>query len=133
LTLDNSAGGNTNRIANSASISLNGGTLAFLSGSNGATETVGALNALGGASTVFIAHNAVLNSSALTFSSLGTITGGATVNFSASGGTLGSGTSGPHIYITGQASGFVGGWATVGSDFAEYYADGVRAFSSYYN
>lgn len=130
LTLDNSTGTNTNRIADTAAIWFNGGTFAFVSGSNGSTETVGALNAIGGASTVSIANGGT--SSALTFNSLGTIASGATVNFSASGGTLGSGVGGPHIYVIGQASGFMGGWATVGSNFAEYYADGVRAFSNYY-
>ena len=133
LTLDNSAGQNTDRIGNSAAITLNGGTLRFISASNGSTETVGALNASGGASSIAITHNgAVTDSTSLTFSSLGTIATGATVNFSASGGTLGANSTGPHIYITGKANGLLGGWATVGSDFAEYFTDGVRAYSSYY-
>ena len=133
LTLDSNAGENADRIGNGAAVTFTGGTLRFLSDGNGSTETVGALNASGGASTITVTHNgAVTDSTSLTFSSLGTIAGGATVNFTATGGTLGSTTTGPHIYIAGQANGLLGGWATVGSNFAEYYIDGVRAFSSYY-
>ncbi len=133
LTLDNSSGANTNRISNSAAINLGGGSFNFIATSSGLTETVGVLNAAGGASTVSISHLGLASeSSSLTFSSLGAIGAGASVNFQAIGGTLGSGATGPHIYILGQANGFIGGWATVGSDFAEYYADGVRAFSTYY-
>ncbi len=133
LTLDNSAAEQADRIGNSAAITFGGGTLNYISDSNGSTETVGALNASGGASTVSVVHNGTAgNSTSLTFSSLGTIAPGATVNFSATGGTLGATSTGPHVYITGQAQGLIGGWATVGSDFAEYYLDGVRAFSSYY-
>ena len=133
LTLDNSAGANANRVGNSAAITLNGGTLLFISGTSGATETVGALIPAGGASSVAITHSGTgATATSLTFSSLGSVGSGATVNFSATGGTLGSGTGGPHVYLTGQPQGLIGGWATVGSNFAEYYADGVRAFSSYY-
>ena len=57
LTLDNSGGENTNRIGNSAPINLSGGTLRFISDANGSTETVGALNPSGGASSIVIVHN----------------------------------------------------------------------------
>lgn len=133
LTLDNSAGENTNRISNSASITLGGGAFNLISDSNGSTETVGSLNASSGASSVVVTHNgSASDSTSLTFSSLGTITPGATVNFSAVGGTLGGGVNGPHIFITGQANGLIGGWATVGSDFADYSTNGVIAFNNYY-
>jgi|GEM_PF-809420 len=133
LTLDNSGGENTDRIGNNAAITLDGGAFVFISGTNGSTETVGALNASGGASSISIVQNgASTTSTSLTFSSLGTISAGATVDFSASGGILGSGTAGPHIYIVGQSNGLMGGWATVGSNFAEYQTDGVQAFSTYY-
>ena len=130
LTVSNTSGSLVNRLSDSAVISLNGGTFAYISSTNGSSETVGTLNALGGASTVSIASGGTFSS--LTFSSLGTIAAGASVNFAASGGTLGSGPSGPHIYILGESNGFMGGWATVGSNFAQYFADGVQAFSNYY-
>jgi autotransporter-associated beta strand protein len=133
LTLDNTGTDNEDRINDSAAVTLEGGTFVLLSGSEGTTETVGALNATGGASNVEVVQNGPAgSSSALIFSSLGTIGAGATVNFSGLGGTLGVGTSGPHIYILGMPDGLIGGWATVGSDFAQYYADGVSAFSDYY-
>lgn len=133
LTLDNSAGENADRIGNSAAITLSGGTLQFISDSNGSVETVGVLHASGGSSSIQITHNgAVGDSTSLTFSSLGTIASGATVNFSAIGGVLGFSATGPHIFITGQANGLMGGWATVGSDFAEYTVNGVAAFTGYY-
>ncbi|GEP44778.1 autotransporter-associated beta strand repeat-containing protein [Brevifollis gellanilyticus] len=134
LNLDSSTNANANRIGNSTPITLSGGTL-ILNGNTvlGTTETVGALNAAAGASNIIVNHNALpALASSLTFSSLGTISPGATVNFTGTGGTLGAALVGPHIYITGQPNGLIGGWATVGSDFAEYTVDGVRAFSSYY-
>ncbi len=133
LTLDNSAGDNANRISNTAAIRLGGGTFRFISDSAGSTETVGALNALSGASNVTVVHHGGSGtSSSLIFSSLGTITNGASVNFNSLGGMLGSGSDGAHIFINGLADGFIGGWARVGNDFAEYSADGIRAFSAYY-
>ena len=123
LTLDNSAGENLDRVGNSAAITLNGGTLRLISDSNGTAETVGALHAAGGASNITVFHNgAAGDSTSLTFGSLGTITAGATVNFSATGGTLGLAATGPQIYITGQAIGLIGGWATVGSNFADLHS-----------
>ncbi|MES2594756.1 MAG: autotransporter-associated beta strand repeat-containing protein [Verrucomicrobiota bacterium] len=134
LTLDNSGTGNNNanRIGNSTAITLSGGTLRFISNATivGTAETVGALNASGGASNILITNNIFISS--LTFSSLGTIAPGATVNFDSTSGTLGSAIIGPRIYITGQANGLIGGWATVGSDFAEYSTNGVRAYTAYY-
>lgn len=133
LTLDNSAGNNANRISNTAAIRLGGGTFRFISDGTGSTETVGALFALSGASNVTVEHNGGAGtSSSLIFSSLGTITSGASVNFNSLGGTLGSGSDGAHIFINGLAYGFIGGWARVGNDFAEYSADGIRAFTAYY-
>ncbi len=133
LTLDNSGGEHADRISNTAAIRLGGGTFRFISDATGSTETVGALNALSGASSVTVVHQGgVGTSSSLIFAALGTITSGASVNFNSLGGALGTGSDGPHIFINGLANGFIGGWARVGSDFAEYSADGIRAFSAYY-
>ncbi len=133
LVLDNSAGENSNRITNTAAINIQGGELKLISDSNGTNETVGQLSSLLGNSNITVVHNGTATqSSALTFSSIGTVVTGTSVNFSGTGGTLGSGLYGPHIYITGQANGLIGGWARVGTDFAEYQADGVHAYSSYY-
>ncbi len=133
LQLDSSTTENANRIGNSAAIRLNGGTLQLISDANGTSETVGALTVLGSSSTVNVTHNGgALTASVLTFSSLGTVSNGATVNFTATGGILGVSALGPQIYITGQANGLLGGWATVGADPAEVYLYGIRAFSSYY-
>ena len=133
LTLDNTAGENFTRIPAGAPITLNGGELKFISSTNNSSQQAGALNVAGGSSAVTVVHNGTpVQSTSLTFNSLGTITPGASVNFTGTGGTLGSGLFGPHIFITGQANGALDSWARVGSDFAEYGVDGVRAFSNYY-
>ncbi len=133
LILDNTAGENLDRIGNATAINIQGGDLRFISDANGSTETVGSLNFLLGPSNVTVVHNGTaLQSTALTFSALGSVVTGTSLNFSATGGTLGADVTGPHIYITGQAQGILGSWARVGADFAEYGAHGVRAFSNYY-
>ena len=133
LILDNTAGENFTRIPAGAPVTLNGGELKFLSSTNNSSQQAGTLNASGGTSTLTVVHNGTpVQSTSLTFSSLGTIAPGASVNFAGTGGTLGSGLFGPHIFITGQANGILGSWARVGSDFAEYSTDGIRAFSTYY-
>ncbi|MEP3211788.1 MAG: autotransporter-associated beta strand repeat-containing protein [Luteolibacter sp.] len=132
LILDNATIENANRIGNNTSIQLNGGTFSLISDSNGTNESVGSLIVQGGSSTVNVIHNGGSSTaSTLTFSSLGTIANGATVNFTATGGILGADATDPQIKITGQATGLLGGWATVGADSAEYYLYGVRAYSDY--
>ncbi len=133
LTLDNSGTNNGNRIGDAAAIILNGGTVRFVSGSAGSSETAGALHLASGNSDITLVHNGTgSNSTVLTFSSLGSLAPGATVNFTATGGTLGAAATGPQLYIAGLATGFIGGWATVGTDFAEYSTFGVRALTGYY-
>ena len=134
LTLDNSAGENADRLPNTASISLNGTTFTMGSDADGTTENVGQLIPSGGSSNILVQHaGSTTQTTSLIFSSLGTVASGATVNFNGTGGTLGSVTGGPRIFITGQTPGLIGGWATVGSDSAEYTTlYGVSAFTSYY-
>ncbi len=133
VTLDNSGTNVASRLGDGAAIIFNGGTLRFVSATTGSSETVGALQLASGNSAITLVHNgSVLNSTVLTFSSLGSLAPGATVNFTATGGTLGALVTGPQIYVSGLASGFIGGWATVGTDFAEYSTFGVRALTGYY-
>ena len=133
LNLDNSAGENLNRVGNATSFDIQGGSLRFISDSNGSTETVGALNFVLGQSNITIVHNgAATDVTALTFSSVGSIASGVTLNFAAQGGTLGIDSTGPQVFFTGMATGPIGSWARVGADFAEYSVHGVRAYSDYY-
>ncbi len=131
LTLDDTVNPVSGRVNDAASVTLAGGSLILLSNSEGSTETLGALNATGGASNIEVNTRAGAPAS-LIFTSLGNIGAGATIDFSGIGGTLGVGTSGPQIYILGMPDGQMPGWATVGDNFAQYYADGVSAFSNYY-
>ncbi len=133
LILDNTAGENLDRIGDSTAINIQAGDLHFISDANGSTETVGALNFLLGPSAITVAHNgSAAQTTALTFSSVGSMVTGTSLTFAATGGTLGADATGPQIFITGQASGLIGSWARVGTDFAEYGTHGVRAYSDYY-
>ena len=133
LDLDSSTTENSNRISNSATVTLSGGTVRLLSDSNGTLESVGSLVLGAGSSAIQVIHNgSSTNTTRLTFSSLGSIASGASVNFFGSGGVLGGDLYGPQIFITGQPLGLLGSWATVGADPAEYSTFGVRAYSDYY-
>ena len=133
LDMDSTTTENNNRIGNSVAITLGGGTLRLLSDSNGTLESVGSLIPAAGSSTVQVIHNGTTaNNTRLTFSSLGSVASGANVNFLGTGGVLGGDLFGPQIFITGQALGLLGSWATVGADPAEYSTFGVRAYSDYY-
>ena len=135
LVLDNSVTENANRIGDATAINIQGGSLQLISDANGTAESVGQLNFLLGPASISVAHNGTAaQSSALTFSSIGSTITGATLNFGGTGlgGALGTSATGPHIYITGQPNGLIGGWARVGSDFADYQVNGVVAFSNYY-
>lgn len=131
LWLDNRSGNQANRIANTTGVILAGGTLRFSSATSGTSETLGPLAAGSGLSGILVEQSGS-GAAILTFSSLGTIDDDAAVNFTATGGTLGASATAPQIYIGGLSPGFIGGWATVGSDFAEYSSFGVRALTGYY-
>lgn len=134
FTLDNSAGDNANRISNTAAMTFDGGTFQFISDSNGSTETVGALTPNSGNSAIKITNNGgASDNTTLTFASLATPVAGATVDFSSTSGILGPNTTaGAHILITGPSTGLLGGWATVGSDFAYYDSTyGVQSYANY--
>ena len=133
LTLDNSAVEHSDRIGNGTTITLGGGTLNFISDNNGSAETVGALNASGGASTISVVHNGLLaDTTSLTFSSVGR---SPLVPRSVS--PPPAARSAPprpdRTFITGQAIGLIGGWATVGSNFADIpHRPAYGVFGSYY-
>ena len=83
LLLDNSGSNNTNRVNDSAGLTLNGGTLNYLGSSNtSSTETFGAVTLGAGALTI-AAANGSGQTAALTFTSLTRANGsGGTINFS---------------------------------------------------
>lgn len=101
FTLDNNATNNTNRLGNTAAVSLDGGTFSFLgrTGNNNSSETVGALTLAGGGSTVNTSYGDWSGSAQLTFASL-TRNAGATVDFTNTGGTLGTTGDNPRIIFT---------------------------------
>jgi len=131
FTLDNNATNSTNRIANTATVSLNGGTFSFLgrTGNVNSTETVGALTLAGGASTVNSSYGDATGSAQLTFASLAR-NAGATVNFTNTGGTLGSTGDNPRIVFTTAPTltSSVLAYATVnGTAFANHGGTGIVA------
>lgn len=128
LTFDNAVTNQTDRFGDSAAISSLGGSLFLRGRSTGSTETVGGLTANAGATTVGVVHTSGSAPTVLTLSSLTRNVPG-TVNFTNTGGTLGSAGNNPRIMITGGAAGFIGPWATVnGSELAVYNTtNGVRA------
>lgn len=120
LLLDNTtAANNTNRLGDTTPILLYGGTLQL--GNDGGDinfgENAGALTAVSGASTVDSAQAAPGRTSTLRFASLARSPGGS-VNFSGTG--LGE-SDRNRIFITLQADGPIGPWATVnGTNLAAY-------------
>ncbi|QYM77898.1 autotransporter-associated beta strand repeat-containing protein [Horticoccus luteus] len=139
FTLDNGSTNNTNRVKDTATVTLLGGTLSLLgrTGNNDTTETVGVLTLAGGANTVVSQYGDNKGSAQLTFGSA-TVpatdslvrTAGATVNFAATGGTMGGTGDNPRIKF-GNSPALVSnvlGYATVnGTAFAGYGANGVVA------
>ncbi len=126
FTLDNTGTNNTTRVNNSATVELNGGTLAYLGNASAASsETVGALTLSGGANTITNTNGATNRSSVLTFGSV-TRNTGATVDFTntTANGTLGNTGNNPRIIFTSVPTASTSGvlaYATVnGSSFAGY-------------
>lgn len=131
FTLDNTATNLTNRVGNTAAVSLDGGTISLLgrTGNNNTTETIGALTLAGGGSTVNAQYGDATGSAQLTIASLSR-NAGATVNFTNTGGTLGSAGDNPRIIFTAAPAltSNVLGYATVnGTAFAGTGANGIVA------
>ncbi len=134
FTMDNSGTNNTNRVNNSANVSMSGGSLIFTGSAGGAsTETVGALTLSSGAN-VLNNTNGSGRSSVLTFASL-TRNASATVDFTnnTGTGTLGTTGSNPRTIFTSAPTltNSILAYATVnGTAFATYGANGIAAFTS---
>jgi len=121
LRLYNTSGANnTNRLRDASAIAMSGGTLALANDGSAADylENAGALTIVAGANTLSVTPSS--QTSTLRLASLAR-TGG-TLNFSGAG--LGDSNQN-RIFITGQAAGLIGPWATVnGTGLAAY--DSVR-------
>jgi len=119
LQLDNTAAANNaSRLSNTAPISLNGSTLIFSNdgGSANFTEAAGALTISQFGNTISTSQAGSGQTATLTFASL-TRSGNATLMFSGPG--LGE-SDRNRIFITGQADGPIGSWATVNGSPAYY-------------
>ncbi|MCE9561794.1 MAG: autotransporter-associated beta strand repeat-containing protein [Planctomycetes bacterium] len=149
LTLDNTGGNTgtgstTDRVLDTATITMKGGTLALLgNAANGSSETLGALTLNAGSANISVTHNGGSGGTVLTLASLARSNGvGATINFVGLGGTLGTANANPRIIFTTAPSITNStlvtstapkvGFATVnGTDFAGYDATfGVVAVST---
>jgi autotransporter-associated beta strand protein len=123
----------TNRVNDSAAISLLGGTLTFLGRAQAnSTETLGAVTLVQGNSIITVTEGGTgVRSAELTLTSLNRAAGGGTVNFSPTGlGLIGS--AGRLLIPTlngvatsalgaGLTNNIIGGWAIINtSDFASY-------------
>ncbi len=124
LRLTNSNGNNVlgDRLNDAATLTLAGGIFDFShTGAAAAdySESAGAVTLSAGANQITADQAANNRTSTLTFTSVAR-QAGATVNFT--GGGLGASTRN-RIDVGGQAEGFIGGWATVGNEFAKYIVD----------
>jgi len=126
LQLTNTNGNNvlTDRVNDAAAITLSGGTFEFNNSGAANTdysEAAGAVTLAAGASQITTDQSTTGRTSTLTFTSVTRNTGGS-VNFTGGASGLGASTRN-RLDIGGLADGFIGGWATVGSEFAKYTTD----------
>jgi autotransporter-associated beta strand protein len=138
LIIDNTAVNLANRIGDTVAISLGSGSGSgslqyFGSAFAASTETLGVITANTGSSSLVITpgagQSATLNLGGLTQAS------GGTISFIAGSGVLGGGGgTDPAIFVSGQSAGLIGGWATVGTSFADYdLTNGIVAYTAYLN
>lgn len=127
--VNTSAANHGDRIEDNATITSQGGSINFsISGGANYSETIGTLNLERGGTTFTTAQVATGFTNIVTIGNLVRATG-ATVNFSAT--TVGTRNN---IVFTSPPSlqnGILGGWATVGNEFATHGANGVTAFTGY--
>lgn len=134
FTMDNGTTNTANRLNDSATVSLQGGTISLLgrTGNNNTTETIGALTLAGGANTVNSQYGDSSGSAQLTIGSL-TRNTGATVDFTHTGGTLGNSGDNPRIIFS-SAPTLTNGilaYATVnGTNFAGMSGSNIIAHAS---
>lgn len=126
LRISNTSGTNvlTDRINDTATVTLAGGTLDFNTNAAANTdysELIGSLQLNAGANSLLVDQATAGRTSTLSLSSITRQTG-ATVNFT--GGSSGLGVSTRNrLDVAGLSAGFVGGWATQGADFVKYVVD----------
>jgi autotransporter-associated beta strand protein len=130
LLLDNSDINSRDRLAGvSSGITFQGGTFRFV-GKNGEAsgESLGVASFFNGAATIDVVNGTGTGSSAeVVFGAA--VTGGGSVNFTASNGTLGTAGDHPRVFFTGMGAGLLG-FATVGGVPAYYSTEtGVRAYT----
>lgn len=115
----------------SSALIMNGGTLLLTGGSSSAnSQTVNGLTVLEGASTISLVTGTTPQALVL---NLGTITseGNGTINFNLPSGTQ-SATNGIRTTSGNEASGILGGWATVnGTDWATVQDGNIVAYTDY--
>ena len=125
LRLDNSTDVNAARLASSVPVTLNGGTLSLVgnAAAQNVSQTINTLNIARGASTVSVT-SAGTGTTQLSVSTSVPRASGATASFSGGGLVTLSGVS--------NANGILGGYATVGADWASLNAsNGVVAYTGY--
>jgi autotransporter-associated beta strand protein len=132
LKLDNTTAGNSpDRISNSGTLIMKGGTFIFsndAAASTGYSETVGPLQISLGGNTITTSTAATTGSSSVTFSSISR-SPGTVLNF-ATAAVLSTSRNGIFFSTppTLDSGNLIGGWALVGgTDFATYGANGVAA------
>lgn len=119
----NGAGSSNNeRLGNAIPITLAGGTLTHNVNANNIAyaETVGTVTLANGASQISSGQAGATGTSAFIVTGLAARSTGATLNFT--GGGLGTSMRN-RLEIGGLSAGFLGGWATVGGEFAKYVED----------
>ncbi len=123
---------NTDRINNAATITLAGGTLNYNHSATAGViygEQFGSIALQAGTSQISTTQASTTGTSILNFTGLTSRATGGTLNFG--GGGLGGSTRN-QLFIGGVADGFIGGWATVGNEFAVYSSTtGVTALAAY--
>lgn len=141
LSFNFGAANNTNRVNDAAPITSQGGAIRFENNGDAAntyTETLGSLTLTSGLTTIAtgkIGGAADPLNSTLTFNGLSR-SAGTVLSFANIGGAaIGSGVQNRVMFTGGLVldNGIVGGWTTVGNDWATYGANGVTAFSAYSN
>lgn len=124
LTSTNGNNVHADRLNDSATITLAGGTFDFNTSAAAAadySETAGAVTVTAGANQINADQAAAGRTSTLTFTSVARERG-ATLNLAGGGSGLGA-SARNRLEVGGLSEGFIGGWATVGSEFAKYVAD----------
>lgn len=122
LLSNTSPANNTNRLNDSAPITISGGTLSVVNDAGVAnfSEAIGAVTLGSGVNTISVSQAADGQTNVLRFASL--TRNGYTLNFAGTG--IGANDRN-RIFINGQADGPIGSWATVnGSQFAGYTSTG---------